>query len=138
MLAIRLDDPSQEVYMDMVSRFIVAGIAFLLTLASGVWLSRSGKPLKGAIINVHKLIALGAVIATAIQTYNALKSGEVQVVLIALLIVVGLCVVALFATGAWLSMNKPAYGILLTIHNITPFLAIIAMALTVYLLTGRA
>ena len=124
--------------MDTVSKFIAPGIVFLLTLASGVWLSRSGKPLNTAIFTVHKLIALAAVIATALQTYNALKSAEPQAFLIALLILAGLCVVALFATGALMSMNKPGDGILRTVHNIAPFVAVIAMALTVYLLTGRA
>ena len=59
--------------MDPVARFVTPVIVFLLTLASGLWLSRSGKPLKTGIFTLHKLIALAAVVVTALQTYNALK-----------------------------------------------------------------
>ena len=118
-------------------KFITPGIVLLLTLASGVWLSRSGKPLNTAIFTVHKLIALGAVIATAIQTYNALKSADPQPILIALIVLIGLCAVALFVTGALMSMEKPADYVWLTIHKVAPFLALVAGAATIYLLTGR-
>jgi hypothetical protein len=122
--------------MDTLTRFIVPVVFFLLTAASGVWLSRSGKPLNSAIITVHKLIALGALIATAIQTYHALKGAQIQAGLIVLLVVAAVSVVALFVTGALMSMDKPAYGMLLTIHNIALFLAAIAVALAAYLMVG--
>jgi len=131
-----LDDTSREALLDTVSGFIIPGIVFLLTLVSGVWLSRSGKPLNTGIFTVHKLIALGAVIAAAIQTYGALRSTEAQAILIVLLILIGLCVVALFATGALISMNKPTYRTLLTIHRITPVLALLAEAATIYLIVA--
>jgi len=123
--------------MTVISRFVAPGIVFVLTLASGLWLSRAGKPLNPLIFNVHKLIALAAVVITAIQAFNALRGAPDQAILIALLALAGLSVVALFATGALMSMNKPAYGVLLTIHNIAPFVAVIAMGLTVNLLARR-
>ena len=132
-----LDDTSREAHLDTVSGFILPGIVFLLTLASGVWLSRSGKPVKIGIFTVHKLIALGAVIATAVQTYNVLNNSETQPILIVLLIVIGLCAVALFVSGALMSANKPAYPTLLTIHKVAPLLAIIAGVAVIYLLGSR-
>ena len=124
--------------MDPAAKFVVPGILFILTLGVGFWLSRSGKPYNGLIFNIHKLIALAAVVVTAIQTFNALKIGEVQPLLSVLLIVIGLCAVALFVTGALMSANKLAYDSLLTIHKIAPLLAIIAAILALYLLSGRA
>ena len=125
--------------MDTVSKFITPGIVFLLTLVFGLWLSLSGNPYNGILFNIHKLIALGAVIATAIQIYNALKNAETQALLIALIVLTGLCVVALFVTGALMSMGKPAYDILLTTHKVAPFLAVMAIAATIYLLnTGNS
>ena len=123
--------------MDTTSGFIIPGIVFLLTLASGVWLSRSGKPLNTVIFTVHKLIALGAVVATAIQTYNILNNSETQAILILLVILIGLCAVALFVTGALMSANRPAYPTLLTIHQVAPLLAIIAEVAVIYLLGSR-
>jgi hypothetical protein len=122
----RPDDAIQEVHMDATTKFVAPGIVFLLTLASGVWLSRSGKPLNTAIFTLHKLIALGAVVATAIRTYSVLKNADIQAILIALIIVIGLCVAALFATGALMSANKPGYDRLLTIHEVSSLLALSA------------
>jgi hypothetical protein len=125
---------AQELHMDIVTGFTAPGIVFLLTVASGVWLSRSGKPLKPAIFTVHKLIALGAVIAAAFQTYPVLRGTEIQAIVIALIILIGLCAVALFATGALMSMNRPTYDALLTIHKVAPLLAFVAGAAVIYLL----
>jgi FtsH-binding integral membrane protein len=116
----------------MITRFVAPGIVFLLTLASGLWLSRAGKPLNPILFNIHKLIALAAVVIAGIRVYNVLKGGPAQAVLTALLIFAGLSVVALFVTGALMSMNKPAYRVLLTIHNVAPFVAVIAAALVIY------
>jgi hypothetical protein len=124
--------------LDTVSGFIIPGIVFLLTLVSGLWLSRSGKPLNAAIFTVHKLIALGAVIVAGIQIFNALKVVDTQPLLIVLLIVIGLCAVALFATGALMgATNKPAYPTLLTIHNVALVLATLAGLAAIYLLGSR-
>jgi hypothetical protein len=123
--------------MDTASKFTVPAIAFLLTLGFGLWLSYSGKPYNGPLFNVHKLIALGATILTAIQIYQALKATDVQAILIGLIVIAGLGVVALFATGALMSMGKLPYKVLLTIHNIAPFLVGISLVALIYILAGR-
>jgi hypothetical protein len=123
--------------MDIVAKFVTPGVLFLLTLVFGFWLSRFGKPYNGLFFNIHKLIALAAVIVAALQTINALKTVAAQPILIALISVVGVCAVALFATGALMSANKLAYGALLTIHRIAPSLAVIAAFLALYLLGGK-
>jgi hypothetical protein len=56
--------------MDTITQFTTPGIIFLLTLVFGIWLSNSGKPYNGILFNIHKLIALGAVIATTMQIYK--------------------------------------------------------------------
>ena len=71
--------------MGFAVKVLTPGVLFILTLAFGVWLSRSGKPYNTLIFNIHKLIALAAVVVTAIQTFNALKIGETQPILIVLL-----------------------------------------------------
>lgn len=127
--------------MDTLTKFSTPGIIFLLTVATGFWLSHSGKPLNTLIFTIHKLIALAAVILAARQFYLALRDGGSQAVLIALLVLAGLCVVALFATGALMSADpagqKLAYSLLLNVHRIAPLLAVLALAMTVYFLAGR-
>ena len=92
--------------MGLAAKFVIPGVLFILTLIFGFWLSRSGKPYNGLLFNIHKLIALAAVIVTAMQTLSVLKIVEAQPTLIALLILIGLCAVAIFVTGALMSANK--------------------------------
>jgi len=123
--------------MGLAAKFVIPGVLFILTLVFGFWLSRSGKPYNGLNFNIHKLIALAAVIVAAIQAFNALKIGEAAPLLIVLLIVIGLCAVALFVTGALMSTNKATGHALLTIHRIAPLLAVIAAIGILYLLGER-
>jgi hypothetical protein len=124
--------------MDTITKFTSPGIVFLLTLAFGVWLSNSGKPYNGILFNFHKLIALGATILTSIQLFKILKDTGIQVVPILLVVIAVACVVALFATGALMSMEKMSYQVALTIHRLAPILVVIAIAVTVYLLAGTS
>ncbi len=122
--------------MDAITQFTIPGIVFLLTLASGFWLSNAGKPYNGVIFNIHKLIALGAVIATVIQLSRVLNPADSLALAIAPLVVAVVCIVALFVSGALMSMGKANYGLLLTVHRLAPPLVAIAMALVIYIL-GR-
>ena len=122
--------------METTSKFFTPGIIFVLTMASGIWLSSSGKPLNTIIFTIHKLIALAAVILTAIQVYQLLRAAQIQTLLIALVVFAGLSVVALFVTGAFMSLGKPFAEFLLTIHRVAPFVAAATMAVSVYILNG--
>jgi hypothetical protein len=117
------------------SKFILPGIIFLLTLASGVWLSNAGKPYNNAIFTIHKLIALGAVVLAAIQMVKGFKTTGITPVTIGLFITTILAVIALFATGALMSLNKEPYKVWLIIHQIAPGVMGIASAAVLYLFT---
>jgi len=123
--------------MDTLSKFSTPGIFFLLTLGFGIWVGLAGKPYNGILFNIYKLIALGAVIITGIQVSKTLHSSDSQALIIALLVLAGICIVALFASGALISMEKLNYEAMLTIHRVAPILAAIAMATVVYLFRGR-
>jgi len=123
--------------MEIASKFIFPAIAFALTIASAVWLSSTGKPLNTAIFTVHKLLALALVVLTAVQGYSLLKSVTFQPVIIALVVFAGVCVVALFATGALMSIGKVAYGVMRTVHIIAAVLLPVALIASVYLFPWR-
>jgi hypothetical protein len=123
--------------MNISSGFGIPGIAFLLTLGSGIWLSSAGKPLHTGIFTIHKLISLGMVIVTAVQIFNVLKNTPVQGFVILLVSMSGLFVLALFASGALMSIGKPSYNAMLLIHRIMPFLLAISLAVTLYVLAGK-
>ena len=119
--------------METITRFIIPGIALLLTLAFGVWVSNTGKPYNGILFNIHKLIALGTVVLAIIQLTQTLKGTDSLVLIIILLVLAGVCVVALFATGALMSMDKLDYTLMLVIHRVASAGIVVSMAVVVYL-----
>jgi hypothetical protein len=125
-----------ELHMNTITRFAIPGIALLLTLAFGLWVSNAGKPYNGILFNIHKLIALGAVVLAIIQLTQTLKGTDSLVLIIVLLVLAGLSVIALFATGALMSMEKLSYTLTLTIHRVASVVIVLSMTPVVYLL-GR-
>jgi hypothetical protein len=118
--------------MDIISRFFTPILLFILTLAFGFWLSKVGKPYNGALFNIHKLIALGAVVFAVIQIS---KTGVPDSpLLVVALVVVGLCVLVLFASGALMSIGKLDYTLTLTIHRVSLAVLVIAAGTATYLL----
>lgn len=119
--------------MHILYQFAVPGGLFILTLVFGFWLSRLGKPYSGILFNVHKLIALGAVVVTAIQMVKLLRGMETQARVIVLLVVAALCVTALFASGALMSAGKLEYNLMLAIHRVAPFVLVVSVGLVMVL-----
>ena len=119
----------------ILSKFILPGTIFLFTLASGVWLSKAGKPYNNAIFTLHKLVALSAVVLAAIQMAKGFKTTGVSPLVVFLSVVAILAVVALFATGALMSLDKQPYALLLTIHQIAPAVMAVASVAVLFLLT---
>jgi len=123
--------------MGAISKFTNPGIGFVLTLVFGFWLARVGKPYNGLLFNIHKLIALGAVILAITQMYNLLKGSQMQTLLIVSIIVVVVGVVALFASGAFMSIGNVHYQTMKIIHYVGPVLVVMGMLFAIYLLSGR-
>lgn len=121
--------------MSIISDFVAPIIGFWLTVASGLWLSRLGRPLNIFVFTLHKLIALASVIFTIMQIYNIFVDGNVQPIIIALIVISGVCVLALFASGAMMSIGLKVYGLLLNIHKASVFLATASMVLMIYFLS---
>ena len=123
--------------MDVLLKFFESGVGFVLTLVFGFWLSKIGRPYNGILFNIHKLIALGTVIITVVQVYKIFKTLESQTLITVFIVITAICVVALFASGAFMSIGNVNYNIMKTVHNIAPVPAVIAMGLMIYLFTGN-
>lgn len=124
----------KEFRLEGLSNFLIPGIILLLTVAFGFWLSRLGKPYNGALFTVHKLLALGAVIAAGILVVGRLKSVDSQALVVILWIITVLSVIALFASGALMSADKLDYSLMRTIHRVAPVVLLLAAVLAVYLM----
>jgi len=117
---------------------VVGAVLFCLFIfLSGFWLSRSGKPYKEIIFNVHKLIALAAVVLFVITMYRTNQVAALSTVELIAGIITGLFFLGLFVTGALLSIDKPMPVIVLKLHHIIPYLAVLSTAIALYLLLSR-
>jgi hypothetical protein len=121
----------------MSSKFLIAGLFFAFIILSGLWLSRSGRPVNVFILTIHKLISLGAVVYLVITVYRIHQVAPLSPVEIAASVVTLLFFIVMIATGGLLSTAKPMPGIILKIHQIMPYLVILTTTATLYLLLVR-
>ncbi|MDX1416813.1 MAG: hypothetical protein R3293_21605 [Candidatus Promineifilaceae bacterium] len=118
------------------SKILYYGLGFVLTVISGVALSRTGRPLNSAIFTIHKLAAVGTIILIAIAVFNLGRSVGIQRSALLIILVTGLFFISLVVSGALLSFDKLALLPVLRIHQIAPLLALVFSLITVYLLVG--
>ena len=121
------------------SKVIYAGIGFLLTLISGVVLSKMGRPLNSAVFGAHKIIAVGTIVLIGLNIRDLAQVVGLQAVHPALIWGTGLLLLALVVSGSLLSFDKLVLPITLRVHQIVPLLALAFSALSIYLLAnGRS
>lgn len=118
-------------------RVIVAVLFFVVIFPSGYWLSHFGKPYSTIVLTIHKLIALAAVVllvVTMIQSNRvaALSAGEVIAGVVTILLFLSLIV-----TGGLLSIDKQMPAVVSKLHQISPYLALLCTAATLYYLMNR-
>lgn len=116
--------------MPIAQKLVVIAILLIAILATGFWLGASARPLNGFLFTIHKLLALGWVIYTAVVVYHAVRPVESRTLMITAIAVLAVSVVVLFTSGSLLSMPRPDEALWLTIHRVTSVLAIAAMAVT--------
>lgn len=120
----------------MIAKAIAIGLSFFLILLSGIWLSRSGRPLNVVISTLHKLISLAVgvyLLVIVFRQNRVVALGPAEWVAV---VVTGLCFLAMAVSGGVLASGKPAPVAVLRIHQIVPALTALSTAATLYLLVG--
>ena len=121
------------------SKVAYAGIGFLLTLISGVVLSKMGRPLNSAVFGAHKIIAVGTIVLIGLNIRDLARVVGLQAVHPELIWGTGLLLLALVVSGSLLSFDKLVLPLTLRVHQIVPLLALAFSALSIYLLAnGRS
>lgn len=120
----------------MSPRTIGVVLSSLIVFASGMWLTRSGKPYSGILVNVHKLISLAGVVLLALATRQQTRGGNLGSAQVVSIVVTGLLLVANIVTGGLASVDRTIPRAVLVAHRITPFVGLVAAAATVYLVIG--
>lgn len=121
----------------MNTKFLFTGLFFVVIILSGLWLSRTGRPLNVFLLTAHKLISLAAVVylvLTVVRIHQVTPLSAVELIASAVTLLLFL---ALIATGGVLSAARTMPGIVLKIHQVAPVLVFISTAATLYLLLIR-
>ena len=118
------------------SKITYAGIGFLLTLVSGIVLSKLGRPLNSAVFGAHKIIAVGTIVLIGLNIRDLSQLVGLQEVPSALVWGTGLLLLVLVVSGSLLSFDKLVVPITLRVHQIMPLFALAVSALTVYRLAN--
>ena len=116
---------------------MIPRIVTILTLLTGLWVSRLGKPYNTWVFYLHKLIAVAMIVVIGISVFNLYKTLEPQSILVlAVIAASGLLLISLVVTGGLLSLDISPQ-ISLRIHQVFPFLALAASAVTLYMLVNN-
>lgn len=114
-----------------------AGLFFLFIFLSGLWLSRLGKPYPGIPFNIHKFIALGAVVFLGLTVRQLSQGAPLSPLQIAAVVLTGLCFLATIITGGLTSIETPMPVIVPKLHLVLPFVTSLSSAAALYLILGK-
>jgi hypothetical protein len=123
--------------MNTAVRAIAAGVFFLFIFLSGIWLSRTGRPLNVGISTIHKLISLVAGIFLLVTIYQRNRVSPLNTIEWIAIVVTGLCFLGTVASGGFLSSDEPRPVAVLRVHQIVPVLTLLSSASTLFLVLGR-
>lgn len=121
----------------MSTKVVITGFFFLGIFLSGIWLSRTGKPYSMAIFNLHKLIALGAIVFLAFSINAIRLTITFETAQIIAIVTTTACFMITIISGGLISIDKPTPGILAIIHKLGPYLTVLSTAAMLYLLLGK-
>ena len=123
--------------MSIAARAVVAGLILLFILLSGIWLSRTGRPLNVGISTVHKLISLAAGVFLLVTIFQRNKVVPLNATEWMAVVVTGLCFLGTVISGGLLTSDEPRPVAVLRVHQIVPVLTVLSTGATLYLLLVR-
>jgi len=115
---------------------VSAGLFFVLIFLSGFWLSRHKRPFNGAVLTIHKLIALAAAILLVVRVYQANRVAALGMTELVAAAIAGLLFLDTGISGGLLSTDKPMPAAIRWMHWVAPFLTVLCSAVTLYLLAS--
>jgi hypothetical protein len=118
-------------------RLVGAGIFFLAIFLSGFWLSRSGKPYSSLYLNIHKLIALAAVVFLVMTITRLNQVARLNILELTVCLVAALLFLIAIISGGLVSIPKELPATITTLHHLLPYAVVLATAVTLYFLLHR-
>lgn len=122
----------------MLTRFIMTGLALLITIGLGFWLSQMGRPYNDLLFDAHRLVALGAAAVGGLTAFHLLRDLSAPVLAWIVLAAATLLVIVLFVSGALMSMEQVDYALTLAVHRVSLLALVVVLAAAGYwLVRGR-
>ena len=121
----------------MDNKFLITGVLFVFIGISGYWLSHIGRPIHMLLLNVHKLISLGALAYLVVTLYRIHQAAPLGPAGMAASVVSILLFIGLLVTGGLLSLAKTMPVIVTRIHHLVPYLTLISTTAALYLTLVR-
>ncbi len=103
-------------------------VLFLITAGFGFWVSKVGRPYHSGLFNIHKLVALAGVVLAVMRIRSGFSINAITSWILFALVLTGLSVILLFATGATMSIREDEPGIALFFHRAGPVIITICLA----------
>jgi hypothetical protein len=113
------------------------GVLFLVIFLSGFLLSRSCAPYSSAILTVHKLITLAALVILGITVRQMNQAASLNALELGAVVVTGLLFLGTIATGGLLSTGKSLPAVVLRVHEVIPYVTTLATAAALVLFFRR-
>jgi len=118
----------------MASKIILIGALFIIIIASGLWLSRMGRPLNTTVFSIHKIVSVGVFVWIVIMMYRFPKGLDLPQYYTIIFAVAGFSGFLVFISGVLLSFDKFENVFTTAIHKISAILLVISIAVSIYLL----
>jgi hypothetical protein len=118
------------------TRFVYAGLFFLVILLSGLWMLRTGKPYSVLVSTIHKLVALAAGISLAVIIYQTNRAAGLSATDWMVSVATGVVFLTAGISGGLAMTDIPMASTFLTLHRVALSLAVLGSAATLYLLRG--
>jgi hypothetical protein len=124
--------------MSLQAKYITIAILFVIHFILGYVLSRSGEPYNTAILTIHKLASLAALVLIVLAAWQLRKETGLDSLAMAAVVITVILFVTTILTGGALSADLQTPGIITVVHKVFPYLTVISTVVTIYLLSFRS
>ena len=115
-------------------RLIGTGSFFRAIFLSGFWLRRSGKPYSSLYLNIHKLIALAAVVFLVMTVTRLNQVARLNTLELTVCLIAALLFLLTIISGGLASIPKDLPAAISNLHHLLPWVTILSTVVTLYLL----
>ena len=116
----------------MFSKYIITGALYLLMFATGVVLTKKGKPYNMAVSAVHKLVSVAAIVFMVLTIIQLEKISGISAMQWVMIVVIGFFFIIAIGTGGFLAGHNEAPKPIVVLHKIAPLIVLVLSFVSLY------